>query len=35
MAKNPLEMFDTLYIDNDLNIIKNKIHDYYNEDIAA
>ena len=35
MAKNPLEMFDSLYIDNDLTFIKDAIHNYYNEDIAA
>lgn len=33
MAKNPMGMFENIYIDNDLSLIKEGIFNYYNEDI--
>ena len=32
MAKTPLGMFDSLYIDNDLQYVKEQMHAYFNED---
>lgn len=33
MAKSPHEMFDEIYIDNDLNYVRQKMIDYYGEDL--
>lgn len=33
MAKTPLGMFDSLYIDNDLQMIRDKMQAYFNEEI--
>lgn len=35
VAKSPMEMFKDKYIENDLVFVKQKINEYYNEDIAA
>jgi len=31
MAKSPCEMFDEIYIDNDLNLVKKKVNQYYED----
>lgn len=35
IAKSPMDMFSEKYIDNDLAFVKEKINEYFNEDIAA
>lgn len=33
MAKSPLGLFETFYIDNDLQVVRDKMQDYFNEEI--
>ncbi len=33
MAKSPMGLFDDLYIENDLQFVKEKMNDYFNEDL--
>jgi len=35
IAKSPMGMFEDKYIENDLEYVKKKMNDYFNEDIAA